>query len=97
MGDGIVTIFSKENFILGVIPFLLLVCFLFCFQNESYPLATVDFFSGKMFMIGIMALKLKPLCGALHILRLFFPSCVLCIDSSSSLQKVCKFSVGHLM
>lgn len=49
------------NFILGVIPFLLLVCFLFCIQNESFPLATVDFFFFcKMFMIGIMAVKLKP-------------------------------------
>lgn len=97
MGDGIVTIFSKENFILRVIPFLLRL-FPFLLPNESSPLATVDFFFCKLFMIGITALKLKLPIVEFFIFRdCFSQVVVVCKGSSTSLQKVCKFSAGHLM
>lgn len=51
--------FSKENFYFEGYS-LSAAGFLFCFQNESYPLATVDFFFFKMFVIRIIALRLKP-------------------------------------
>lgn len=49
-------------------------------------------------MIGIMALKLKsPFVEFFTFPGCFFPSYVLCKGSSTSLKKVCKFSVGHPM
>lgn len=60
MGDGIVTV-SKENFILGLLPFCLLLSFSALRMKDTlWQLLIFFFLFGKMFMIGIRFLKLKP-------------------------------------
>lgn len=70
----------------------------FASRMKDFLRQLLIFFFNRMFMIGIMALKLKsPFVEFFTFPGCFFPSYVLCKGSSTSLKKVCKFSVGHPM